>query len=51
MLRKTILENRKDWHERLPEALWSYRTSVRLSTGVTLFLLVYGVEVVLRLKH
>jgi len=32
----------KDWHEILPFALHSYQTSVRTSTGATLFSLVYG---------
>ena len=50
MLRKTVADNQKDWHERLPEALWSYKTSVRLSMGVTPFLLVYGSEAVLPIE-
>ena len=37
----------KDWHAVLHFALHGYRTSVRTSTGATLFLLVYGMEVVL----
>ena len=37
----------KDWHEMLPFALHSYRTSVCTSTGATPFSLVYGMEVVL----
>jgi len=37
----------KDWHEMLPFALHGYQTSVRTSTGATLFSLVYGIEVVL----
>jgi len=37
----------KDWHEMLPFALHGYRTSVRTSTGVTPFSLVYGTEAVL----
>ena len=37
----------KDWHEMLPFALHSYRTSVRTSTGATPFSLVYGMEAVL----
>ena len=37
----------KDWHEMLPFALHGYCTSVRTSTGVTSFSLVYGMEVVL----
>ena len=36
----------KDWHEYLPFALCAYRTSVRTSTGVTLYSLVYGMEAV-----
>ena len=32
----------KDWHEILPFALHGYQTSVRTSTGATLFSLVYG---------
>jgi len=37
----------KYWHEMLPFALHGYRTSVRTSTGVTPFSLVYGMEAVL----
>ncbi|KAI5386691.1 hypothetical protein KIW84_073006 [Lathyrus oleraceus] len=37
----------KDWHEMLPFALHGYQTSVRTSTGVTPFSLVYGMEAVL----
>ncbi|EOY21330.1 RNA-directed DNA polymerase (Reverse transcriptase), Ribonuclease H, putative [Theobroma cacao] len=36
----------KDWHEKLPFALHAYRTTVRTSTGATLFSLVYGMEAV-----
>ena len=37
----------KDWHEKLPYALWGYRTSVRTSTSATPYSLVYGMEAVL----
>jgi len=37
----------KDWHEMLPFALHGYQTSVRTSTGVTPYSLVYGMEAVL----
>lgn len=47
MLWKTVADHQDDWHERLPEALWSYRTSVRVSTGVTPFMLVYRTEAIL----
>ncbi|KAA3469407.1 RNA-directed DNA polymerase [Gossypium australe] len=40
----------KDCHEKLPLALYAYRTSVRTSTGATPFSLVYGMEAVLPIK-
>ncbi|XP_052490721.1 uncharacterized protein LOC128042985 [Gossypium raimondii] len=40
----------KYWHEKLPFALYAYRTSVRTSTGATSFSLVYGMEAVLPIK-
>ena len=36
----------KDWHEKLSFALHAYFISVRTSTGVTPFSLVYGMEVI-----
>jgi len=44
---KKSAETHKDWHEKLPYALWAYRTSVRTSTGATPYSLVYGMEAVL----
>ncbi|KAA3482637.1 RNA-directed DNA polymerase (Reverse transcriptase), Ribonuclease H [Gossypium australe] len=35
----------KDWHEKLPFAIYAYRTSVRTSTGATPFSLVYGMVI------
>lgn len=46
ILRKMV-ENHKQWHEKLPFTLLGYRTIVRTSTGATLYLLVYGTEVVI----
>nr|XP_009597343.1 uncharacterized protein K02A2.6-like [Nicotiana tomentosiformis] len=37
----------KQWHEKLPFSFLGYRTTVRTSTGVTPYLLVYGTEVVI----
>ena len=37
----------RDWPEKLPLALWGYRTSIRTSTGATPYSLVYGMEAVL----
>ncbi|RDX97777.1 hypothetical protein CR513_19419, partial [Mucuna pruriens] len=40
----------KDWHEMLPYALHEYHTSIRTSTGATLYSLVYGTEAVLPIE-
>ncbi|XP_069154588.1 uncharacterized protein [Solanum lycopersicum] len=46
ILRKMI-DNYRGWHEILPYALLSYRTTVRTSTDATPYLLVYGIEEVI----
>ena len=46
ILRKMI-ETSRDWSEKLPFALWAYRTSFRTSTGATPYSLVYGMKAVL----
>ncbi|WRX25484.1 Integrase zinc-binding domain - like 10 [Theobroma cacao] len=40
----------KDWHEKLPFALHTYRTTVRTSTGATPFSLVYGMKAILPIE-
>ena len=40
----------KDWVEKLPFALWGYRTSIQASTKATLYSLVYGNEEVLPIE-
>jgi len=51
---KTIIrkmtDNYRDWAEKLPLALWGYRTSMRTSTGATPFSLTYGMEAVLPIE-
>ena len=42
-----MIETSQDWSEKLPFALWAYRTSFRTSTGATHYSLVYGMEAVL----
>ncbi|PKI56500.1 hypothetical protein CRG98_023138 [Punica granatum] len=42
-----MLVNYKDWPEMLPFAFLAYRTSIRSSTGATLYSLVYGMKAVL----
>ncbi|XP_015078338.1 uncharacterized protein LOC107022162 [Solanum pennellii] len=46
ILRKRI-DKHRGWHEILPYALLSYRTTIRISTGTTPYLLVYGTETVI----
>ncbi|XP_052489432.1 uncharacterized protein LOC128042432 [Gossypium raimondii] len=45
-----MTETYEDWYEKLPFALYAYRTSVRTSTGATPFSLVYGMEAVLPIE-
>ncbi|KAK5772261.1 hypothetical protein PVK06_048542 [Gossypium arboreum] len=45
-----MTETYKDWHEKLPFALYAYRTSIKTSTRATSFSLVYGMEVVLPIE-
>ncbi|XP_049349422.1 uncharacterized protein LOC125813987 [Solanum verrucosum] len=42
-----MIDNRRGWHEMLPYALLSYRTTIRTSVGATPYLLVYGTETVI----
>ena len=46
ILRKMV-ETSQDWSEKLPFALWDYRTFFRTSIGATPYSLVYGMEAVL----
>ena len=43
-------ETYKDWHEKLPFALYAYRTGVRTSAGETPYSLVYEMDVVLPIE-
>ena len=40
-----MVKTSRDWSEKLPFALWTYRTSFRTFTGATPNSLVYGMEV------
>ena len=42
-----MVEISRDWLEKLPFALWAYRTSFRTSTGATPYSLVYVMKAVL----
>ena len=45
-----MVKNGKDWPEKLPYALWGYRTTERTSTNTTPFSLTYGMEAVLPIE-
>ncbi|KAA0048376.1 uncharacterized protein E6C27_scaffold264G00950 [Cucumis melo var. makuwa] len=51
LLKKVVSKTKRDWQEKIGEALWAYRTTHRTPTGVTPYSLVYGVEVVLPLER
>eukprot|EP00253_Pinus_taeda_P005491 PITA_05491 len=42
ILTKTIKENRRDWFQKLPKALWAYRTTWRNTTGFSPYELVFA---------
>ena len=42
ILTKTVKSHRKDWADKIPEALWPYRTTWRNTTGFSPYDLVYG---------
>ncbi|XP_074301231.1 uncharacterized protein LOC141632596 [Silene latifolia] len=50
LLRKVVTKSKRDWHERIGEALWAYRTTYKTPTQATPYALVYGVEAVLPLE-
>ena len=51
LLKKVVSKRKRDWHERIGEALWAYRTTFWTPTHVTPYSLVYGVEAVLPLER
>ncbi|XP_073137358.1 uncharacterized protein [Henckelia pumila] len=51
LMKKIIAKSKKDWHERIGEALWAYRTTYKTPTQATHYALVYGVEVVVPLEQ
>ena len=50
LLKKVVTKSKRDWHERLREALWAYRTTYKMPTQSTPYALMYGVEAVLPLE-
>ncbi|GAA0149118.1 hypothetical protein LIER_08377 [Lithospermum erythrorhizon] len=50
ILKKVVSKSKKNWHEKIEEALWAYKTMYRTPTQSTPYALVYGVEAVLPLE-
>ncbi|MGV7343076.1 integrase, partial [Mycobacterium kansasii] len=50
IIKKTVTGNKRDWDEKLQEALWAYRTTCRTSTGATPYSLIYGTEAVIPIE-
>ncbi|KAA0032749.1 uncharacterized protein E6C27_scaffold853G00920 [Cucumis melo var. makuwa] len=51
LLKKIVSKSKRDWQERINEALWTYRTTHHTPTEVTPYSLVSDVEVVLSLER
>ncbi|KAK0576987.1 hypothetical protein LWI29_026266 [Acer saccharum] len=49
-LKKRLEAEKSEWAEKLPEILWSHRTTPRRSIGATPFSLVYGLEAVILIE-
>ena len=44
ILRKTVLDSKRNWDAKLTATLWAYRLTYKVTTQTTLFSLVYGLE-------
>ncbi|XP_060177769.1 uncharacterized protein LOC132607704 [Lycium barbarum] len=51
LLKNVVSKSKRDWHERMEEALWAYRTTYRTPMQATPYWLAYRVEVVLPLER
>ena len=47
ILCKTIIDSKQDWDTKLIAALWTYRTTFKVTIQATLFSLVFGIEATL----
>src|ERR1700738_1980908 len=51
ILRKMILDSKRDWGTKLTATLWAYRTTYKVTTHATPFALVYGLEATLPIEY
>lgn len=51
LLKGVISKSKRDWHDIMDEALWTYRMTYRILTQETPYSPIYGTEVVLPLEH
>ena len=51
ILRKTVMDSKRDWDTKLTAALWVYRTMYKITTQAIPFSLVYGLEATLPLEY
>ena len=50
MIKRTIDDQPRKWHEALSEVLWAYRNSKNKATGLTPFRLTYGQDAILPME-
>ena len=50
LLTKVVQDKKNDWDTKLDSILWSFRTAFKVSTGMTPFKLVYGLEAVVPME-
>ena len=50
ILRKTVLDSKRDWDVKLTATLWAYRTTFKVTTRATSFSLFDGIEATLPIE-
>ncbi len=50
ILRRMVQDNKKEWDTKLDSALWAFRTAYKVSTGMTPFRMVYGLEAIVPME-
>ena len=50
IIKKIVQDNKADWDQKLDSALYLFRTTFKVTTGMTPFRLVYGLEAVVPME-